>query len=116
MEGWASLGQPVACEDWYVKRKEKGESAVRRRSSGGDAHDARGLRLPSDLSVWRATAAHPESVWEGKSDSAGRACHRSHSAFHLSPSESQCQFTQQGCGMSAQEISEEFVPVLAQLY
>lgn len=61
MEGWASLGQPVACEDWYVKRKEKGESAVRRRSSGGDARDARGLRLPSDLSVWRATAAHPES-------------------------------------------------------
>lgn len=26
--GWASLGQPVACEDWYMKRKEKGESAV----------------------------------------------------------------------------------------
>ena len=64
MGGWASLGQPVACEDWYVQRKEPGESAVRRRSSGGDARDARdarGLRLPSDLSVWRATAAHPES-------------------------------------------------------
>lgn len=72
MGGWASLGQPVACEDWYVKREEKGQSAAQRRSSGGDA---RGLRLPSDLSVWRVTAAHPESeeFKGGKSDSAGRA-------------------------------------------
>lgn len=35
-------------------------------SSGGDAWDARGLRLPSDLSVWRAMAAHPESEEFGR--------------------------------------------------
>lgn len=74
MGGWASLGQPVACEDWYVKRKEKGESAVRRRSSGGDPVMPVASGFPvTYLCGGLQLLILSQRVWEGKSDSAGRA-------------------------------------------